>query len=101
MLKLHRTKKYYMKTFFCLFVFLMMTTLACGSSQAKNQILALAEATLDPLNHCARPGIEPTPLKDLSCCSQILNPLCHRGNSNVRLSRLDFLECFIELVNEV
>ena len=46
----------------------MAAPMACGSSQARDQIQATAaiyttaRATLDPLTHCAGLGIEPMPL---------------------------------------
>ena len=47
-----------------------------GRSRTRDWI----QASLDPLTHCARLGWNPYLCSDLSCCRQILNPLCHSGN---------------------
>ena len=51
------------------------------SSLARDWIQAAVAASLDALTHCTKPWIKCTPLSNLSCCNQILNPLHHRGNS--------------------
>ena len=69
------------------FFFLMSALVAYGSSWARDQIwvtaltYAAAQATLDPLAHCTGQGSNPLLCSHPRCCSQILNPLCHSGNS--------------------
>ena len=48
---------------FCLFVCFMAEPSAYGSSQARDWIQAAVVAMLDPVTHCARPGMEPVPLQ--------------------------------------
>ena len=63
------------------------------------QGLNLSQATAATLMHCGRPGVEATPLQrpELSCCSQVLYPLLHSGNSQppsscqVKSSRLPLM----------
>ena len=61
------------------------TAMAYGSSQARDWIWASAaiyatsKAMPDPLTHCTGTRINP------SCCSQILNPLCHSRNSHFQI----------------
>ena len=43
-------------------------------------IQVTAEATMDPLTHCAWQGSNPCLCSDLSCCSWIVNPLQHSRN---------------------
>ena len=69
--------------FFFFFFFLMAALVAYGSSWARDWIQAIvatyttAAAMPDPLIHCGGWGL------NLSFCSQILNPLCYSGNSNI------------------
>ena len=61
-----------------------------GNSQARDWIQAaaatypVAVAMLDPLTHCTRPSTEQNQHlhSNPRHCSQVLNPPCHRGNSN-------------------
>ena len=68
-------------TLFFFFFFFMAAPVAHGSSRARDGIQA-ADATYtaavaipDPITHCTWPGT------DQSHCRQILNQLCHGGNS--------------------
>ena len=89
---------------FCRFLFFllvfMVARVACGSSQARGRMRAVADSLhhsnskhwIQPasvtyaaaggntrsLTHWARPGIEPAPSQKLLC---IFNPLSHNGNS--------------------
>ena len=44
---------------------------------------AAVTAMSDPLTHCFGWWLNPNFCSDLSCCSGILNPLCHSGNSDI------------------
>ena len=76
----------FIHSFIYLFIF-MATPMAYESSQVRDWIwatavtYATAAAMPDPLTYCTRPGIEPHLHSSLRCCSQILNPPCHSGNS--------------------
>ena len=59
----------------------MATPVAYGSSWAPVVTYTAAAVTLDPLTHCTGPGVQPHLYIYLSCCRQILNPLCHNRNS--------------------
>ena len=68
-------------------IFFFMATLAAyGSSHARDWIQAAtvtyapAVATPDPLTHCAGQGSNWHFCSNPSCCSLILNPLCHSRN---------------------
>ena len=58
----------------------MAVLAAYGSSWARDLIYAAAVATLDPLTHCTKLGIELVPPKQPKPL-QILNLLCYSGNS--------------------
>ena len=61
-----------------------------GSSLARDWIATTAityttaAASLDPELTVLGHGLNPRPLSNPSCCSQILNPLCHSGISHMR-----------------
>ena len=69
------------------FFFLMATPTAYGSVQARDQIWATAvtytaaSGMPDPLIHCPGQRLNPHLHNNLSCCSGILNPQHHSGNS--------------------
>ena len=46
---------------------------------------------LDPLTHCAWPGIKPSPLRHMSHCSRTLNPRCHSRNSHPHCFKMIFI----------
>ena len=70
-----------------LFVCFMAAPVAQGSSQTRDWIhttvanYTTAVATVDPLTHCARPGMEPTPPEWPKPLQLILYPLHHSRNS--------------------
>ena len=43
-------------------------------------------------------GLNPRLHSDLSCCSQILNPLCHGGNSKYNLKTFFFFSFLLEII---
>ena len=80
---------FYLFLFLKFFIFFCFMALAMpyGNSWARLWIRVIAAtwttvaATLDPLTHCAGPGIEPLPPQWPQPLQLSFNPLCHRGNS--------------------
>ena len=58
---------------------------------------------LNPLTHCAGPGIEPAPYSNPSFYSWTLNPLCHSRNSSYffLINQIRTFDLALSLIGEI